>query len=47
MACLGPSTQSTQTWAALSDFAFGTVGGKTTFAAVDNNTSSVEVWTLN
>lgn len=27
--------------------AFGTVGGKTTFAAVDDNTSSLEVWTLN
>lgn len=27
--------------------AFGTVGGKTTFAAVDDNTSSLEVWTVN
>ena len=27
--------------------AFGIVNGKTTFAAVDDNTSSLEVWTLN
>ncbi len=27
--------------------AFGTVNGKTTFAAVDDNTSSLEVWTVN
>lgn len=26
---------------------FGTVNGKTTFAAVDDNTSSLEVWTVN
>ena len=27
--------------------AFGTVNGKTTFAAVDDNTATLEVWTLN
>jgi hypothetical protein len=27
--------------------AFGTVSGKITFAAVDDNTSSLEVWTVN
>ncbi len=27
--------------------AFGTLNGKTTFAAVDDNTSSLEVWTVN
>jgi hypothetical protein len=27
--------------------AFGTVDGKTTSAAVDDNTSTLEVWTLN
>ncbi|MGA2919774.1 MAG: hypothetical protein ABSE28_01620 [Candidatus Sulfotelmatobacter sp.] len=27
--------------------AFGTVDGELTFAAVDDNTSSLEVWTVN